>query len=240
MNALLLAIILGNRKPKSNTMTNAIELLKHVELFKHLTDVQLTELADQAREIKFRKHAILMTEGDIGESMYVISTGSVKVYVSDDEGRELVLYEQGSGAVIGDIALLDDEPRSASVSTLEASTALMIGKQVFLDCLRSSPEMAINIIRSLTQRLRDATEGSRSLALDNVYRRLVDKLQELGEGESPESLTLAKKYSYQELGNMIGASREMVGKVMAELIKGEYIEIVDGKIQIRRKLPRNW
>lgn len=221
-------------------MTNAIELLKHVDLFKHLTDIQLTELAAQSREVSFRKHAILMTEGDAGESMYVINTGSVKVYVSDDEGRELVLYQQGTGAVIGDIALLDDEPRSASVSTLEPSTALMIGKQAFLDCLRNSPEMAINIIRSLTQRLRDATEGSRSLALDNVYRRLADKLQELGEGQDSESLVLAKKYSYQELGNMIGASREMVGKVMAELVKGEYIEIVDGKIQMRRKLPRNW
>ena len=221
-------------------MTNANELLKQVDLFKHLTDAQLTELAAQAREISFRKHAILMTEGDTGESMYVISSGSVKVFVSDDEGRELVLNQQGAGAVIGDIALLDDEPRSASVSTLESSTALMIGKQAFLDCLRHSPEMAINIIRSLTQRLRDATEGSRSLALDNVYRRLADKLQELGEGDAPESLALAKKYSYQELGNMIGASREMVGKVMAELIKGEYIELVDGKIQIRRKLPRNW
>ena len=221
-------------------MTNSIELLKHVDLFKHLTDTQLTELAAQSREISFRKHAIQMTEGDTGESMYIINTGSVKVYVSDDEGRELVLYQQGTGAVIGDIALLDDEPRSASVSTLEPSTALMIGKQAFLDCMRNSPEMAINIIRSLTQRLRDATEGSRSLALDNVYRRLADKLQELGEGDNPESLILAKKYSYQELGNMIGASREMVGKVMAELVKGEYIEIIDGKIQMRRKLPRNW
>ena len=81
--------------------------------------MQLTELATQSREISFRKHAILMTEGDRGESMYVINTGSVKVYVSDDEGRELVLYQHGSGAVIGDIALLDDEPRRASVSTLE-------------------------------------------------------------------------------------------------------------------------
>lgn len=221
-------------------MTNAIELLKQVDLFKHLTEEHITELAAQAREISFRKHAVLMTEGDTGESMYVISSGSVKVYVSDDEGRELVLHQEGAGAVIGDISLLDDEPRSASVSTLEPSTALMIGKQAFLDCLRHSPEMAINIIRSLTQRLREATEGSRSLALDNVYRRLADKLQELGEGDQAESLRLAKKYSYQELGNMIGASREMVGKVMAELVKGEYIELVDGKIQIRRKLPRNW
>ena len=77
-------------------------------------------------------------------------------------------------------------------------------------------------------------------SMDNVYRRLADKLQELGEGDNPEALVLPKKYSYQELGNMIGASREMVGKVMAELVKGEYIEVVDGKIQLRRKLPRNW
>mgnify|MGYP000052608316 CR=1 FL=1 len=221
-------------------MTNAIELLRHVDLFEHLTEDQLSDLAAQTRELNFRKHAIMMTEGDAGESMYVIKSGSVKVFVSDEEGRELVLYQQGPGAVIGDISLLDDEPRSASVSTLEASTALMIGKQAFLDCLRASPEMAINIIRSLTQRLRDATEGSRSLALDNVYRRLADKLQELcveHEGDTP---AMPRKYSHQELGNMIGASREMVGKVMAELVKGEYIEVRDGCIHLMKKLPRNW
>ena len=78
------------------------------------------------------------------------------------------MYQQGPGAVIGDIALLDDEPRSASVSTLEKTTTLVFGKAAFLDCLRTSPEMSINIIRSLTHRLRQATEGSRSLALDNV------------------------------------------------------------------------
>lgn len=221
-------------------MTTAIELLRHVDLFEHLTEIQLQELADQTRELSFRKHAILMTEGDIGESMYVVKSGSVKVYVSDDDGHELVLYQQGIGAVIGDIALLDDEPRSASVSTLEPSTALMIGKQAFLGCLRQSPEMAINIIRSLTQRLRDATEGSRSLALDNVYRRLADKLQELSTQGDSEYPSLPKKYSHQELGNMIGASREMVGKVMAELIKGEYVELRDNRLHLLRKLPRNW
>ncbi len=221
-------------------MTSAIELLRHVDLFQHLTEQQLEDLAAQTRELNFRKHAVLMTEGDAGESMYVIKSGSVKVYVSDDEGRELVLYQQGKGAAIGDISLLDDEPRSASVSTLEPTTALMIGKQAFLQCLRASPEMAINIIRSLTQRLRDATEGSRSLALDNVYRRLADKLQELCTGEEGSSLATPRKYSHQELGNMIGASREMVGKVMAELAKGEYIDIRNGRIHLLRKLPRNW
>jgi len=221
-------------------MTTAIELLRHVELFNQLTDEQLAKLAEHSRELNFRKHAILMTEGDMGETMYVIKQGSVKVFVSDEDGRELVLYEQGNGAVIGDISLLDDAPRSASVITLEPSTAIMIGKKAFLDCLLDSPEMAINIIRSLTQRLRDATEGSRRLALDNVYRRLADKLVELSAGSDTEQPNLGKKYSHQELGNMIGASREMVGKIMAELVKGEYVEIRDGKLHLMRKLPRNW
>lgn len=224
-------------------------LLRRVELFSHLTDEQLAQLATQVRELSFRKNALIMNEGDPGESMFIVKSGLVKVFVSDDDGRELVLYEQGPGAVIGDIALLDDEPRSASVITLEASSALMIGKQTFLACLRESPEMAINIIRSLTTRLRDATEGSRRLALDNVYRRLADKLHELAgldpqigvdtsTDEAPPGLP--KKYSHQELGNMIGASREMVGKIMAELVKGEYVQVRDGRLHLLRRLPRNW
>lgn len=226
-------------------MSDAIDVLRPVELFQHLNDEQLSKLAAHSREVQFRKNAILMTEGDAGESMYVIQSGLVKVFVSDEDGKELVLYEQGAGAVIGDIALLDDEPRSASVSTLDKTTALMIGKASFIQCLKESPEMGLGIIRSLTQRLRHATEGSRSLALDNVYRRLADKLQELSAtdaqvGESTVGKRLEKKYSHQELGNMIGASREMVGKVMAELVKGEYIELQDGIIHMLKKLPRNW
>ena len=221
-------------------MSDAIEVLRPVELFQHLNEEQLSVLAEHSREVQFRKNAILMTEGDAGESMYVIQSGLVKVFVSDEEGKELVLYEQGAGAVIGDIALLDDEPRSASVSTLDKTTALMIGKSSFIQCLKESPEMSLGIIRSLTQRLRHATEGSRSLALDNVYRRLADKLQELGIDKTETTSRLEKKYSHQDLGNMIGASREMVGKVMAELVKGEYIELQDGIIHILKKLPRNW
>lgn len=229
-------------------MDTYVRLLKHVELFSHLTAEQLEQLALQARELSFRKHAVIMNEGDPGESMYIVKGGTVKVFVSDEDGHELVLYEQGPGAAIGDIALLDNEPRSASVMALEACTVLSIGKQAFLDCLMQSPETAINIIRSLTARLRDATEGSRRLALDNVYRRLADKLHELAgidpavgvDTESAQPPHLPKKYSHQELGNMIGASREMVGKIMAELVKGEYVEVRDGRLHLLRKLPRNW
>lgn len=232
-----------------NTAINtSVNLLGNVELFSHLTAEQLEQLAAQTRELTFRKNAVLMNEGDPGESMFVIKSGSVKVFLSDEDGRELVLYEQGPGAVIGDIALLDNEPRSASVMTLEPVVALIIGKQAFLDCLRQSPDTAINIIRSLTARLRDATEGSRRLALDNVYRRLVDKLHELAgvdsdvgvDNNAAEPPSLQKKYSHQELGNMIGASREMVGKIIAELVKGDYVQVREGRMHLLKKLPRNW
>lgn len=231
-----------------HTIANAsVDLLGNVDMFSHLTGDQLHQLAGQTRELSFRKNAVLMNEGDAGESMYVLKSGSVKVYLSDEEGRQLVLYEQGPGTAIGDIALLDDAPRSASVMALEPCTALVIGKKAFLNCLLESPETAINIIRSLTTRLRDATEGSRSLALDNVYRRLADKLYELAGVDRNEAFSdpstepnLAKKYSHQELGNMIGASREMVGKVMAELVKGEYVEVREGRLYLLKKLPHNW
>lgn len=221
-------------------MVDPITLLKQVYLFKHLDEPALQAIAMQTREVTFKKNAIVMTEGDVGESMYVIRSGSVKVFVSDDEGKELILYHQDAGSVVGDIALLDDAPRSASVSALESTTALMISKQRFLDLLREHPDLSIGVIRSLTQRLREATEGSRRLALDNVYQRLTDKLSELKVTNSKGQDHLPRKFSHQELGNMIGASREMVGKVMAELIKGEYVETDEGILYLLKKFPKDW
>jgi CRP/FNR family cyclic AMP-dependent transcriptional regulator len=236
------------RTRESEFMSDVVTRLRGAELFEHLTDEQLGLLAEHSREQRFGKNVLLMQEGEQGDTMYVVSSGEFKVFVSDDNGRELVLHQLGPGAVMGDLALLDGEPRSASVMALEESSVLVIGRAGLLECLAHSPEFALNIIRSLTQRLRVATEGSRSLALDNVYRRLADKLRELA-GIEDESLAwadesalpmLERKYSHQELGNLIGASREMVGKVMAELVKGEYVEVVQGRIKLKRKLPRNW
>jgi CRP/FNR family transcriptional regulator, cyclic AMP receptor protein len=221
-------------------MVDAITLLKQVYLFKHLEGTELQAIAAQTREVSFKKNAILMTEGDIGESMYIIRSGSVKVFVSDSDGKELILYHQNTGSIVGDIALLDDAPRSASVTATEATHAFMISKAKFLDLLREHPELSIGVIRSLTQRLREATEGSRRLALDNVYQRLTDKLTELKVTDSKGQDHLPRKFSHQELGNMIGASREMVGKVMAELIKGEYVELDDGILYLRKKFPKDW
>jgi len=225
---------------RATNTVDSVTLLQQVYLFKHLDEAELNAIASSSREVSFKKNAIVMTEGDVGESMYIIKSGSVKVFVSDTDGKELILYHQDTGSVVGDIALLDDAPRSASVTAMETTTALMLNKQRFLDLLRQHPELSIGVIRSLTQRLREATEGSRRLALDNVYQRLTDKLTELKVTDSTGKDHLPRKFSHQELGNMIGASREMVGKVMAELIKGDYVFIDDGILYLRKKFPKDW
>ena len=238
-------------------MTEPVEILRQVDLFSHLSDAQLALLAGQSHEQRFERQALLMHEGERGETMCVIVDGEVRVFVSDENGRELVLHQLGPGAVIGDLALIDGAPRSASVVAVEPTRALAIARDGLIECIGASPEFALAIMRSLTARLRQATEGSRSLALDNVYRRLADKLRELAGVDAehaggpdaadgaPEASTdavpaLPRRYSHQELGNLIGASREMVGKVMAELVKGEYVAVVDGRIQLLKRLPKNW
>lgn len=221
-------------------MPDIADVLKGVPIFSELDTEALDILASKSRRHTFKKNTILMPEGETGECLYLIETGTVKVFVGDEDGRELVLYQEGPGTCIGDISLLDDAPRSASVVTLEKTTAWSISKHDFLDCIQSNPAMSLGIIRTLTRRLRDATGGIRSLAMDNVYRRLADKLVELSTESDDGEISLHKKYSHQDLGNMIGASREMVGKVMSELLSGDYIELRDKRIFITKNLPRNW
>lgn len=220
-------------------MPEFVDLLKDVTPFSELDMNALEALAARGRRHTFKKNTVIMPEGEPGECLYIIAAGSVKVFVGDEDGRELVLYQEGPGSCIGDISLLDDAPRSASVMTLEKTVAWSLSKQDFLACIEQNPAMSLTIIRTLTRRLRDATGGIRSLALDNVYRRLADKLIELAI-EEDDVLSLEKRYSHQDLGNMIGASREMVGKVISELVNGEYIELRDRRIFILRNLPRNW
>ena len=223
-------------------MTETADMLRSIPIFAELDDADLADLAGRCRQMTFKRNSVLMTEGEPGESLILIKSGSAKVFVSDEDGHELVLYVEGPGSYIGDIALLDDAPRSASVVTLEKTIVLSMAKQDFLQAMKGNPEIPLSIIRTLTRRLRRATDGIRSLALDNVYRRLADKLVELAEDTDEDQFScLPRRYSHQELGNMIGASREMVGKIMAELIKGEYVEITEAKrIRILKTLPRDW
>lgn len=221
-------------------MLEAAELLKSVPIFAELDEHSLDELGSKCRRTSYKRNAVLMTEGEPGETLFIIVSGSAKIYVGDDNGDEMVLYIKGPGDYIGDIALLDDAPRSASVATLEKTVVYGISKSDFLAVLRDNLDISMAIIRSLTRRLRHETDSVRSLALESVYRRLAKKLDELSVPTDDGASILPRRFSHQELSSMIGSSREMVTKVLAELTKGEYIEMRDNCIAICRKLPRDW
>lgn len=214
-------------------------LIRQVDLFTDLDAESVALLATRSRVLNFRKNTILMSEGETGECLYLIESGSVKIFVSDEHGNELTLFIEGPGSYIGEISLLDDAPRTASALTLEKTRVLVISKAVFYECIAKNPDIAFRIIRTLTQRLRKATDDIRTLALKNVYQRLALKLIELSTDAEGHRL-LVRRYSQQELANMIGASREMVGKILGELVKGGYLAMQNQQIQVLKTLPHDW
>lgn len=226
-------------KIRVEAMSDQQNLIRSIPIFTDLDEASLETILSRARKLTFRKNTVLMSEGEPGESMYVIQSGTVKIFVQDQDGNELILFLEGPGSYIGEISLLDDAPRSASAMTLEKTEVLAISKSVFLECIGDNPELSFRIVRAMTQRLRWATDAIRSLALKNVYQRLALKLIELAEEEAGEKI-LPRKMSQQELASMIGSSREMVGKILAELTKGGYISLKDQRICLLKTLPHDW
>ena len=220
-------------------MNKELSFLQQVPMFSGLNEESLQLLLGRSRKLKFRKAAALLTEGETGESLYVIVKGKVKIFVSDEDGNEMTLFIEGPGSYIGEISLLDNEPRTASAVTLEACEIISISKAGFQEVIAENPEIAFEVIKELTRKMRRATEVTRSLALRNVYQRLTLKLRELSEDRDGVKV-ITIKYSHAELGNMVGASREMVGKIMAALIRGEYVKVVDKKFVLVRDFPHDW
>ena len=133
-------------------MADQYAVLKNVPLFSELDAEALDLLLAHSRSPTFRKNTVLMSEGETGESMYVVRSGSIKIFVSDEDGHEIVLYIEGPGSYIGEISLLDDGPRTASAVTLEKTEVLEISKSGFLACINQNPEIAFLIIGSMTHR----------------------------------------------------------------------------------------
>lgn len=218
---------------------NVFQALREIAIFSHLDDETLQSLASHATIKTFPKNAIIINEGDDTGSFHIILSGKVRVYVSDEHGKELTLSMEGGGKYFGELALLDDEPRSASVITTEKSICGIISKVEFKAWLAKHPDAAFSIIKSLVKRIRSLTDKVRNLALSDVYGRLIIELQNMADEENGIRV-ISDRPTQQDLANMIGASREMVSKIFKELIKGGYITL-DGKmLAINKKLPSSW
>ena len=213
-------------------------MLENVPLFSGLPKEALAEIEQHGSVKSYKKHVIVINQDDETYSLYVILKGSVKVFVSGEDGREAVLNHQEAGDYFGDLALIDKQPRVASVMTTEPSKFMIISREDFLKCLSKNPEIAINLIKPMTSRIRMLAKNVSSLALLDVYGRVARTL--LDQSEERGDVLVTEKLTQQEIADMVGASRAMVSRILKDLKEGGYISIEKKRITIHHKLPSRW
>ncbi|MBI2958856.1 MAG: Crp/Fnr family transcriptional regulator [Betaproteobacteria bacterium] len=210
-------------------------LLRNVPLFASLAEPQLALLTSVVNRKNFPRGATVILAGGVTDSLYVVISGRLKVMMSDDEGREVILAILGPGEYFGEMGLIDDCPRSATVVSLEPCELLSLAKRDFKKCLLENVEMAMTVMRGLVKRLREADRKIGSLALMDVYGRVARLLIEMSENVNGQKV-ITKKVSKQDIAKMIGASREMVSRVMKDLRTGGFMEVKEGKLVLREKI----
>ncbi len=220
------------------TMPKPISALAKIPLFSQLSDQELAALSEGAVFRSFPKNRLLIEDGDISDSLYVIFSGQLQVYLSDDEGKEVVLNMMGPGEYFGELALLDDAPRSASVMVVEDCKLSIISRPVFEQIIESHTGIERALLRGLAKRLRSLTNNVRNLALMDIYGRIAHLLCELAEEKDGQFIT--GKLTHQDLANRVGSSREMVSRILKDLRMGGYISIENKKIIIHKTLPERW
>ena len=200
--------------------------------------VELKDFAQHAATRTFPKNTVVVSEGDRTDSLYIIVSGKVKIYVSDENGKEIVLNESGPGEYFGEM-VLDEGPRSASVMTLEPTRFLVVPKEDFREFVAKSPEFSLHLICKLIKRVRALTNDVKSLALLDVYGRVARLLLDLAV-EQDGVLVVEKKPTQQEMASRVAASREMISRILTDLTTGGYIEVERDRIVIAKALPRAW
>ena len=176
--------------------------------------------------------SIIMAAGDPTDSLYIVLSGRLKVMMSDADGKEVILTIIGPGEFFGEMGLIDDSPRSASVVAIEACELLAITRRDFKKCLAENFEMSMAVMRGLVRRLREADRKIGSLALLDVYGRVARLLLDMSETVDGQKM-VTKRLPKQDIAKMIGASREMVSRVMKDLQMGGFIEMRGSTIVLR-------
>ncbi len=212
-------------------------MLQNVSLFANLPENSLKELEKLSVFRKYPKNTVLFMEGDDSSHLYIIKKGKVSASVQGDDGREVILNYMGEGDYFGELSLIDGQTRSATVQTVTPCEFIAVSRSSFQDLLKTNPDFAWVVTLAVTQRVRELTESVRDLALLDVYGRVSHALTKLadenGRIESP-------KVTHQDIANMVGSSREMVSRIMKQLIIGDYIDQGTNYIQINKTLPKGW
>lgn len=216
-----------------------MKYLDRVDLFEGLTDEHAELLMERSRVRTFAANTIVVSEGDEGNSLFVVQSGALKAFLTDNAGREVTLSLLDPGDYFGELALLDEAPRSASVAAVTKSEVLQIPRSAFLALIEVHPACMQMVVRNLVGRIRTLTESVRSLALVDVFGRISRVFNSLAV-EKDGVMQIDRRLTQQDLANMVGASREMVNRILRDLVSGGYVVLEQHRIIVCRKLPQNW
>ena len=205
--------------------------------FQVIQDGLLRDLAERGRVTSFGKGDVLIREGDRGDTMLVILSGRVKVFSSNSDGKEVIYNIHGVGETIGEMAL-DHGTRSASVLAMEETTCSIINHEELRRYIAANPDFAMQLIAKLISRTRIAVESLRQMALLDVHGRLVKLLTSLTPDQKGIG-NVTERLSQQELADRVGASRDMVSRILHSLEEEGYVEIRSRQIEVLRPLPKD-
>jgi len=207
------------------------DILRKVPLFGQLAPTDLERVVEISRERTYPRNSVILFEDDPGDALYVVAEGQVKVVLIGEDGREVILSVMGEGEFFGEMALVDDEPRSAHVIAMEDSTLLVLRREDFQGILTQTPGIALALLRELSRRLRRVDEKVGSLVLLDVNGRVAQLLLDLADEAGSERIT--RRLTHHTIAQMIGSSRETVSRTMRELVEKGYIEVSRREIVIR-------
>ena len=219
-------------------MPSLSETLSKTTLFSGMDEADIEMVASQTVTRQFPKNTVIVSQGDDTDSFYVIIQGKVDVFLHNDKGKEIIINTLSKCESFGELAPLGGIPRQASIITTEDSSFGVISRQVFMDTLLIKPSISMRIIDLLISRIQDLTEDVSSLALEDVYNRVVRVLYKHADEVGEKLVT--EKLTQQDIASRVGATREMVHRILKELKTGGYISIEGKHITIEKKLPPGW
>jgi CRP/FNR family transcriptional regulator, cyclic AMP receptor protein len=203
--------------------------------------VDLQTLADTGVQRSYRKDAIIVNEAEIGDALFILIQGRVRVFSADTSGKEITLGIILAGDFFGEMSL-DGGTRSATVEALEPCLCAIVPNARVLAFVRENSEFAISLLQTTIIRARAATQAARDMALLDVYGRLAQTLNHLAnavEGDDTPK-PIIPLITHGELAAHVGASREMVSKLMKDLERGGYVQVSTRRITLLKKLPLRW
>lgn len=210
-------------------------MLNHVSLFAGLKEVQITELEAICATKTVPRNSVVINEGDVSDSLYIVLSGKAYAVRIDESGRQFVINRFGPYDYFGEMSFFDGNARCATVITKDTCRLMMVPRRAFLQLAAKHPEILWNVNKALLQKLRVATQQIDALAFMDVYSRLARFLTE----HQDEHCLIKEKFTQQELADIVGASRETVNRIFNELTAGGYLSKVGRRIKIDKELPYN-